>query len=115
MNGQPTYGTTLEFYADQIEQRKQYWNQFGDTNLFCYEYANVFDQNVPVEKFDYIILQDTLHHIEPLHEGLQIFYKALKKAANSSSLKKMAVASSNVPCFTSNVAANVSFPCMMMF
>lgn len=79
MNGQPTYGTTLEFYADQIEQRKQYWNQYGDTRLFNYEYANVFDQNIPVEKFDYIILQDTLHHIEPLHEGLQIFYKALKK------------------------------------
>ncbi len=79
MQGQPTYGTTLEFYADQIQKRKSFWNQFGQANLFSYEYANVFDQNIPEEHFDYIILQDTLHHIEPLQEALLIFYKALKK------------------------------------
>lgn len=78
MNGQPTYGTTLEFYADQIDKRKAFWSQYGDSQLFHYEYANVFDQNIPEGKFDYIILQDTLHHIEPLSEGLEIFYKALK-------------------------------------
>lgn len=79
MKGQSTYGTTLEFYAEQIEKRKRFWNKFGNTNLFTYEYANVFDQDIPEEKFDYIILQDTLHHIEPLAEGLCIFYKSLKK------------------------------------
>lgn len=79
MNGVPSYGTTIEFYADEIEKRKQFWQQFGDSSLFTYEYANVFDQNIPEEKYDYIILQDTLHHIEPLDEGLRIFYKALKK------------------------------------
>lgn len=79
MNGQPTYGTTLEFYAEQIANRKEFWKQFGDSDLFNYEYANVFDQNIPEEKFDYIILQDTLHHIEPLEDGLRIFFKALKK------------------------------------
>ncbi len=79
MNGQPTYGTTLEFYADQIEQRKAFWRNYGNADLFDYEYANVFDQQVPQEKYDYIILQDTLHHIEPLDEALPIFYNALKK------------------------------------
>ena len=79
MNGQPTYGTTLEFYAEQIAQRKQFWKNFGNVELFDYEYANVFDQHVPQEKYDYIILQDTLHHIEPLDEALPIFYNALKK------------------------------------
>lgn len=79
MKGQPTYGTTIEFYADQIEQRKAFWRTFGNADLFDYEYANVFDQQVPEEKYDYIILQDTLHHIEPLDQALPIFYKALKK------------------------------------
>lgn len=78
MNGQPTYGTTLEFYAEQIAKRKKFWKHFGDSELFRYEYANVFDQNIPEGKFDYIILQDTLHHIEPLDEGLKIFHRALK-------------------------------------
>lgn len=78
MNGLPAYGTTLEFYADQIAQRKSYWGQFGDAGLFTYEYANVFDQQFQNESFDCIILQDTLHHIEPLQEGLGIFYRALK-------------------------------------
>ncbi len=79
MNGQSTYGTTLEYYADQIGRRKQFWSQYGDTNLFTYEYANVFDQDVLEEQFDYIILQDTLHHIEPMEEALRIFHRALKK------------------------------------
>lgn len=79
MNGQPAYGTTIEFYAEQIERRKQFWGKFGDSSLFTYEYANVFDQDIPEEKYDYIILQDTLHHIEPLEDGLRIFHKALKK------------------------------------
>lgn len=78
MNGQAAYGTTLEFYADQIARRKTFWGQYGDASLFTYEYANVFDQQSLQENFDYIILQDTLHHIEPLKEGLAIFYRALK-------------------------------------
>ena len=79
MNGQPTYGTTLEFYSEQIARRKQFWQTFGNTELFTYEYANVFDQNMRPEQFNYIILQDTLHHIEPLGQALPIFHRALKK------------------------------------
>lgn len=78
MNGLQSYGTTLEFYADQIARRKSFWGQFGDSGLFTYEYANVFDQQSLQEVFDCIILQDTLHHIEPLQEALAIFYRALK-------------------------------------
>lgn len=79
MNGQSTYGTTLEFYADQINHRKDFWNQYGNAQLFNYEYANIFDQQIPDEHFDYIILQDTLHHIEPMQDALLLLYKALKK------------------------------------
>ena len=78
MNGFRVYGTTLEFYFDEIEKRKNYWKQFGDVNLFEVDYANVFDQKIKENSFDYIILQDTLHHIEPLQDALQIFRNVLK-------------------------------------
>ncbi|MDR0368601.1 MAG: class I SAM-dependent methyltransferase [Bacteroidales bacterium] len=78
MNGFSVYGTTLEFYFEQIEQRKKYWKQYGDTDLFTVDYANVFDNNPADHSFDCIILQDTLHHIEPLQEALHIFRQVLK-------------------------------------
>jgi 2-polyprenyl-3-methyl-5-hydroxy-6-metoxy-1,4-benzoquinol methylase len=78
MNGFRVYGTTLEFYFDQIEKRKNYWKQYGDVDLFEVDYANVFDQTIKDNSFDYIILQDTLHHIEPLQDALEIFRNVLK-------------------------------------
>ena len=78
MKGQPVYGTTLEYYPEEWERRRQFWSQFGDTSLCTFQYANLFDQNIEESSYDYIILQDTLHHIEPLDEALQIFRKALK-------------------------------------
>jgi len=77
MNGFSVYGTTLEFYFKEIEKRKEYWKQFGNTDLFTVDYANVFDNDLKTNQFDYIILQDTLHHIEPLNEALHIFKNAL--------------------------------------
>jgi len=79
MNGCASRGTTLEYYIDQIERRKQYWSQYGDASLFEYAYENIFDTPPAEESCDYIILQDTLHHIEPVDKGLEIFYRALKK------------------------------------
>lgn len=79
MNGIPAKGTTMEYYADQIQARRNYWNRYGDSNLFTYVYENIFDNPPEPESLDYIILQDTLHHIEPIEEGLSIFYKGLKK------------------------------------
>lgn len=76
---QPVLGTTLEYYAKEWEQRCNFWNKFCNTDLFSYQYANLFDQVIDDESFDYIILQDTLHHIEPVEEGLKIFHRALKK------------------------------------
>ena len=40
--------------------------------------ANVFDQKINDNSFDSIILQDTLHHIEPLQDALNIFRNVLK-------------------------------------
>ncbi len=78
MKGQPVFGTTLEYYPEQWEARRKFWSQYGDTSLLTCTYANLFDQNIEENSFDYIILQDTLHHIEPLDDALAIFYKALK-------------------------------------
>ncbi len=78
MKGQPVFGTTLEYYPEQWEARRQYWSQFGDSSLCTFQYANLFDQELDENSFDYIILQDTLHHIEPLDEALKIFHKVLK-------------------------------------
>jgi 2-polyprenyl-3-methyl-5-hydroxy-6-metoxy-1,4-benzoquinol methylase len=78
MNGFRVYGTTLEFYFDEIEKRKNYWKQYGNVDLFEVDYANVFDQKTEDNSFNYIILQDTLHHIEPLQDALQIFRNVLK-------------------------------------
>lgn len=79
INNQPVLGTTLEYYAKEWEKRCSFWNNLGNTSLFSYKYANLFDEKFPNETFDYIILQDTLHHIEPLDEALKIFHRVLKK------------------------------------
>ena len=78
MNGFRVYGTTLEYYFDEIETRKRYWKQFGNSDLFTVDYANIFDNDMSDNSFDYIILQDTLHHIEPLDEALEIFHRIVK-------------------------------------
>ncbi|MDR3046785.1 MAG: class I SAM-dependent methyltransferase [Bacteroidales bacterium] len=79
MNNIETEGITLEYYADLIAGRKSFWSQFGNSALFSYRYENLFDNPPAENSLDYIILQDTLHHIEPIDVGLSIFYNALKK------------------------------------
>lgn len=77
MNGYRVYGTTLEFYYSAIAERKRYWLQFGDVSLFECRYENLFEAAYN-KIFDTIILQDTLHHVEPIEEGLRVLHKALR-------------------------------------
>jgi len=79
LNGISTVGTTLEFYYDTVQKRKEYWSQYGDTSLFNCTYENLFDNQPAAGSFDWIIVQDTLHHLEPIAEALQIFNRSLKK------------------------------------
>lgn len=79
MNGIKTHGTTLEFYFDTVAERYAYWNQFGNASLFTCSYENLFDNPPAPGSYDTIIVQDTLHHLEPIDDALQIFHKALKK------------------------------------
>ncbi len=78
MNGIATYGTTLEFYFDTIKKRKEYWSKYGDTSLFTCTYENLFDNRPAPATYDWIIVQDTLHHLEPINDALQIFNHSLK-------------------------------------
>ncbi|MBK7681478.1 MAG: methyltransferase domain-containing protein [Bacteroidetes bacterium] len=72
LNGFKVHGTTLEFYFKEIPERIKYWSQFGDVSGFTFDYEDIFDPGLKPVKYDYIIVQDTLHHLEPLQEALKI-------------------------------------------
>jgi SAM-dependent methyltransferase len=80
LNGYQVMGNTLEFYYDTIESRLNYWSKFGNLNELHVEYSNLFDMPVMAQKFDTIIAQDTLHHLEPVREAVDIFRVSLKQA-----------------------------------
>jgi 2-polyprenyl-3-methyl-5-hydroxy-6-metoxy-1,4-benzoquinol methylase len=77
MNGYKVYGSTLEFYIDEIEKRKKYWAQHGNVDLFQYDYKNLFEESPEQNHFDFVIVQDTLHHLEPIDDALAIFHRSL--------------------------------------
>lgn len=88
MNGIKTHGTTLEFYFDIVQKRKEYWSQYGDTSLFTCSYENLFDNPPANNSYDVIIVQDTLHHLEPINDALSIFHKALKPKGKMISIEE---------------------------
>ena len=88
MNGIKTYGTTLEFYYDTIQKRKEYWSKYGDTSLFTCTYENLFDNCPAPASYDWIIVQDTLHHLEPIDDALKIFNDSLKKGGKILSIEE---------------------------
>ena len=77
INGIASHGTTLEHYIKQIPGRLEYWKQFGDVSKFTYSYENIFDHTFDANTYDLIIIQDTLHHLEPLDEALRILHHVL--------------------------------------
>ncbi|HNQ12300.1 MAG TPA: class I SAM-dependent methyltransferase [Bacteroidia bacterium] len=79
LNGIRSHGTTLEYYFHQISSRLNYWKKIGDISKFSYSYENVFDTQIKSDSYDAIIVQDTLHHLEPLQDALNIFSRSLKK------------------------------------
>lgn len=79
INGIASHGTTLEHYIKQIPKRLEYWKQFGDVSKFTYSYEDIFDHQFEKGSYDLIIIQDTLHHLEPLDEALQILNHVLSE------------------------------------
>jgi SAM-dependent methyltransferase len=78
MNGIKTYGSTLEFYFPFIENRKKYWSAYGDARLFEAGYEDIYDNHPTKNSIDIVIVQDTLHHLEPIDKALQIFNTSMK-------------------------------------
>ncbi|MBI1782154.1 MAG: class I SAM-dependent methyltransferase [Sphingobacteriales bacterium] len=78
MNGLASYGSTLEYYFPLIEKRRSYWNQFGNSNLFCADYEDIYENKLQKNSVDIIIVQDTLHHLEPIDKALEILWTTLK-------------------------------------
>jgi SAM-dependent methyltransferase len=79
LNGYKVLGNTLEFYYDKIANRLDYWSKYGNLANLKIEYANLYDMPVLSRQFDAIIAQDTLHHLEPIKEAIDIFRSSLKK------------------------------------
>jgi SAM-dependent methyltransferase len=79
INGISSHGTTLEHYIDQLPGRLEYWSKFGDVSKFTYSYENIFDHDFAPNSYDLVIIQDTLHHLEPLNEALRILNHVLAK------------------------------------
>ncbi|MEY3052148.1 MAG: hypothetical protein RLY31_1933 [Bacteroidota bacterium] len=78
LNGIPSRGTTLEFYFREIPERLDYWSAYGDMSLVTTGYEDVFETTRAEEATDLIIVQDTLHHLEPLERSLSIFHRTLR-------------------------------------
>jgi SAM-dependent methyltransferase len=77
LKGHRVNGTTLEYYYDQIQQRMEYWSRIGNLDKLNIVYQDLFDTTFSPGSYDYIILQDTLHHLEPLDKALQLIESAL--------------------------------------
>ncbi|MCF8243998.1 MAG: class I SAM-dependent methyltransferase [Saprospiraceae bacterium] len=78
LNGIPSRGTTLEFYFNEIPSRLEFWSKYGDMSLVKASYEDVFSTQINENSEDLIIVQDTLHHLEPLQNSLAIFHKTLR-------------------------------------
>lgn len=78
LNGFRVYGTTIEYYIDLIGERQKFWKKYGDIDNFIIEYKNLYKNPPEPQSFDYIILQDVLHHLEPIDDALKILYDSLK-------------------------------------
>lgn len=77
LNGIKVHGTTLEHYIQELPNRFNFWQQFGDISGFTYSYENIFDHHFEKNSLDMIIIQDTLHHLEPLDEAVSILENVL--------------------------------------
>jgi SAM-dependent methyltransferase len=76
LNGYEVYGNTLEFYYEQIEKRLKYWGEYGNLGKLKLDHKDIFETH-PVSKYDFVITQDTLHHLEPINQAIEILSLSL--------------------------------------
>jgi len=78
LNGHQVYGDTLEYYSGGIGERLAYWGQHGDLRQLEVKHENIFHHAHSGQTYDVILVQDTLHHLEPVQEALDLFYLMLR-------------------------------------
>ena len=67
MNNIQVHGTTIgEHYEKEIPKRKEYWSKYGNTEFFTVSYEALPYYMPQPSSYDAIVIQDTLHHMEPL-------------------------------------------------
>lgn len=76
LNGIPVFGTTLEHYLKEIPSRLEFYKPYGNTDLFTYSYEDLFSSGYRNE-FNTVIIQDTLHHLEPIADALEVLNSSL--------------------------------------
>ncbi len=81
LNGHEVHGSTLEYYFKEIPERISFWSQYGDVSSFSYDYADLYDSKVE-NRYDTVIVQDTIHHTEPIEDALRIMHTALKQGGS---------------------------------
>jgi len=72
LNGYKVHGSTLEYYFNEIPKRLEYWSKIGDISGFTFDYENLYDSAPPANHYAAVIVQDTLHHTEPIDQALKI-------------------------------------------
>ena len=77
LNGKSITGTTLEFYYDKVSERFDYWSKFGSLDKLKINYENIFDKKVVPGAYEAVLVQDTLHHLEPIDNAIEIISKSL--------------------------------------
>ncbi len=78
LNGYKVHGSTLEYYFNEIPQRLEYWSKIGDVSGFTFDYENLYDSKPQAEYYAAVVVQDTLHHTEPIDEAIKIIKGCLK-------------------------------------
>jgi SAM-dependent methyltransferase len=79
LNGYKVSGGTLEYYYEEINNRKAYWSKIGNLGNLDIRYEDFYDNPLPENHYDIIIAQDVLHHLEPLDKALTIISRSLVK------------------------------------
>lgn len=78
INNIRVHGTTIgEHYCEGIAKRYEYWKKYGDLSSFSVSFESLFDSPPQLNLYDAIVIQDTLHHLEPLQQALGILHNSL--------------------------------------
>ena len=79
LNGYRVHGITIESqFSDRLAPRLAYWSRFGDISGFTWAHENLLESDIGQATVDRIIVQDTLHHLEPIGAALAKLKHALK-------------------------------------